>query len=434
MLPSVLRATALVAALALATPALAYEPSLLPLAQAYTPDQYPVSAQSYHTGQLAAYAPAGGPQLEHTEPSQLPANPLPAEKPNDYQQAMESSWGDDCLACGCSAGACPYWFGGVYGLVMTHDRSSNQHLSCDALTDNVLLSTNDAGSDWQGGAEIRFGRTFCNNQLGLEAVYWGLYDEGQLATLRDDDPRVTNQLISALSFSNLNIGPIQVENYWEGAALHALRRRFEAHNVEINLLTMPCSGCGCADCGFSSSWSLGVRFFRIDDDLDYSADDSNHVFGDGLVDEAHYTIDADNFLIGPQLGYRADYQWNQCLSFFADTKAGIYGNHMRHRQRVVDGLGQVAVINNGPDTFTPYDFVETKNGVSFLGEVRLGMGYQIHPNWRLTAGYRAVVISGVALAPEQVSADFSDLEQSRSIKSNRGSVIHGGFAGIEFRF
>ena len=392
------------------------------------------------------------PQPAQAKPMDPPA-PVASEyeAPSVYDQAMSSNWGEDCSSniqnsCGC----CSRWFGGVYGLYMTRDHGDEYLLSCDDGATARLLTTHDADMDWAGGAEVRFGRTICGGAYAWEVVYWGLYPDGDgsEANVLWNDPRITNQLGTHLSLDNLDRGDGlgSVDTLVTGAERHMVRRDFEFHNVEINFINLGTCGCACygscggcdSGCGcgprYNLSTSAGVRFMKLDESMQFASDAVDTSFGTDLANENYYDVETQNFLVGVQLGSRGDVQWTDSFSTFAGINFGLYGNHIRQEQRVYNGLGQVASVNNGIYDGTAYDIVESKADVAFLGEARIGVAYQLSNSWQLTAGYRAVARTGVALATEQIPVNFHDMDEARRINSNGSMILHGAFFGAEAKF
>jgi len=71
--------------------------------------------------------------------------------------------------------------------------------------------------------------------------------------------------------------------------------------------------------------------------------------------------------------------------------------------------------------------------VAFVGELNLTGIYRLNEIWNLRAGYNAMWISGVALAPNQL--DFSgELPAGNQLSSNGGVFLHGVSCGIEARW
>ena len=69
-----------------------------------------------------------------------------------------------------------------------------------------------------------------------------------------------------------------------------------------------------------------------------------------------------------------------------------------------------------------------------MGQIDMGVGYDITCNCSLIVGYRAVGITGLALADDQVPAFLAAEGDWTDIESNGSMILHGGFAGLEFRY
>jgi hypothetical protein len=116
------------------------------------------------------------------------------------------------------------------------------------------------------------------------------------------------------------------------------------------------------------------------------------------------------------------------------VKFGLYGNHITHHSQVLRGDGTYATVNNGPYEDEEFNIRSTKNDVAFVGEARLGFNYQFSEHWRASAAYRAVALTGVALAPNQIPDSFGDLGSVADIDSNGSLILHGAQFGLEFLY
>ena len=264
-----------------------------------------------------------------------------------------------------------------------------------------------------------------------------------------------------------------------------VRNRFSAQNIEVNLLRLPglsccssgccgaggcsdgcaggcCGGGGCAggSCGighgrlaglrgglrgrggagfavgprYSLTSLVGVRYLRLDEDffLDIDAENLNT----GASIPFTFASEADNQLVGIQLGCNGTYRLGQCgrwaLHFGAN--AGIYGNHAEvTRSLNVPAAGDVRFVGGANDPFTT---IETEDdGVATVAEFRVGGSYQYSCNWRLFGGYRALGVSGIALGFEQIPNDFSSPDQLAEYVNTSGSLfLHGLQAGAEYTY
>ena len=337
-----------------------------------------------------------------------------------------------CTVGCCDTGGCCVqsgWYGGLYGLVMTRDRSDNVILVEDVNPSVPVsaLTSRDASMDWGGGAEVRIGYRFCCSCWGLEGVYWGLWPDDEEANVLEAD-FAPSGLAPALNFSGLDIGGNNVGTIASNALNTRLRRTYEYQNIELNLVRF--SGGNQCHCGWAWNWSAGVRFFRLDENWQLGFDEGDTAFTLDNAAEVFYDIDVENNLVGGQIGGRAEYWIRPCWSLFGDLKFGLYGNHIRHESRIHDAFQDAVALTSGDDL----NVRSSKNDVAFLGEVRLGMGYEVCCGWRLVGGYRAVALTGVAVPSGQIPRNLENLAEIEAINSSSSVILHGAFAGVECSF
>jgi hypothetical protein len=400
----------------------------------------PLSNSSPNPWQGYSYSAVDAPAVAAEESVLSPVTPI------DELSAVEmagSSWSPSAWVVCPMAPYGPRWFGGLYGLGMTRKADDSVWLSYHTSDPaRHLLVSRDADDRWQAGNEFRFGRTLGDGRYALEVDLWGIYVKRSEVNVIGGAAGALN---SALDFGALTAdgepaglgAAAAVNSFFNGAALHRLRRSYEFQNIELNLLRLPLCGeilHGGGPKGLRCHGLLGIRFFRGDDHIEYASDLADAVIGSSN-DEVFYNIGVKNYLTGVQLGGRADYLLWRRFSVYTDVKFGLYGNHISHRSSIVTGNGSAVV---GPAALAnvgrPFDVRSTKNDVAFLGELRLGLDYQFTSTWRLTGGYRAVALSGVALPTDQMPSNFSDIEGVAQIDSSGSMIVHGFLAGIECNF
>lgn len=188
----------------------------------------------------------------------------------------------------------------------------------------------------------------------------------------------------------------------------------------------------------------GVRYMRLDEsfrnavffqstaggstDVDYSG--SMPTTGTTATQVLFHDIETDNDLVGFQLGCSMNCVATSRFTLFADTNFGIYGNQIDNYQRVFSpGGGVVRFVDGGGNAAVR----SSKEDVAFLGEARVGAGYQVSSKCRLTAAYRVIGISGVALSVEQLTTPLNE-EAFGHIDSNDSIVIHGLQTGVEVKY
>jgi hypothetical protein len=342
---------------------------------------------------------------------------------NDYMNAMQAPWsGCNAVGCGPHGGV----FAGAAGLIMGRGTGNAYFFSFfDANEAAQLLDTRDT-IEWGGGAEAWVGKWFGCGQFGVEGVYWGLYPgTGESNLLAGQFPGNLNAI---LNFDQLNYNGFTADQSTNAAVRHRLRTDYQAHSAEINFLgsTGPYGPYGTS----RFTWLAGFRYFRFDDNLEFASDPIDTNFT-GAAPEIYYNIDVDNNLYGFQLGGRGEIFVSQRMSLDLGTKFGVFGNHINHHSRIGGSAGD-AVINNGPFNGQPFNVTSTADSISFLGELKAGASYWLTNNWRITGGYRAVGITGLALAADQIPLDLRGINDVDAVDTDGSLILHGAYAGAEF--
>jgi hypothetical protein len=361
---------------------------------------------------------------------------------------------------------------------------------------SMVLTTRDANFDFREGVEARFGSTFtigdtqsaCQSSCGYntgcgcnscapttyawEVAWWGLNDSPSTETV----VYTTDRLVGMKNFVGLQFdsggGPAPVNNYY-GYGLpvdvigtnpqilaQRVRTDFKAQNLELNIIRFPvcntgcggcdtcgcntnCTGCngGCDDgcgcgLGFSMYGSCGVRYFHVEDDFGYDSEFNPsggiHTYDGFTYDNAYelaYDIEVKNNLVGPQVGWTSDYCWGR-WNLFCNSTFGIFDNHMTSWQRMWSGGGPVTFAGDG----STFNVRTNKDAVAFLGELRVGTAYEFSCHWRGVIAYRAVAITGMATAQDQMSNDYSNRWSVGIIDSDNSVIIHGAQVGAECRY
>ncbi len=334
--------------------------------------------------------------------------------------------------------------------------------ACDACSHGYGLSNNGCNGGCGCG---------CPTTYAWEFAWWGLDNQPSTETVVYDG---TNRLIGMKSFVGAQYdfnggGPVAVNNFY-GYELPAqagppaytvmaqrVRTDFQAQNLELNIMRFPmtCGGCssgcnsGCDACGcnggcddkcglgFSMYGSCGVRYLHLDDGFTYSdefnpAGGANTPFNGFTYDnpyELAYDVQVKNNLIGPQVGWTSDYCYGK-WSLFVNSTFGIFDNHMTATQHMWSGGGDAVTLGDG----SAFNVRSNKDAVAFLGELRVGAGYDISCHWRGVIAYRAVAITGLATASSQLNNDYMDHATVAIIDSDNSTIIHGAQVGAECRY
>ena len=173
----------------------------------------------------------------------------------------------------------------------------------------------------------------------------------------------------------------------------------------------------------------GFRIFNFDEDFSYAANNSATA-----PSSLTYGLEADNLLTGFQVGGRNEVCLNDRLRLAKGFNVGIFNNRIDTRQRIFDGNGTDATIGSGVYAGTPFNFEDEKDDVAFLGEINIGLIWQLSRKARLNVGYKALGVAGVALAADQIPRDFTDIHALQSANSNGSLLSHGSYFGAEFSF
>lgn len=440
-----------------------------------TPDQAPVLEPEPATTSYSLAAPAA---------DDCNCNGPQASAVNSYSLSPTADTGGyDCTAsANCDCGPRRRWFAGVYVLGMKRDNPGTTPVAVliDSTTTpdtDVYLRTSDANTNCAGGGEIRFGSTFgCGSDCGAcqpfawEIGYWAIESETSSARLTDSFG-VPTRIYSLVNYAGLEYdvdgtgGWDPLNNYFDyqmpigsnGAndirvLANEVRQSFQAHNLEINFWRFG-AGAACDSCSpccepascVTFSGLAGVRFIQFDELLSntvyFTVDDGagNVVAGQpgswltaGDDNIIHHAIDVDNDLVGFQIGGSLNRQVGCRWSLFCDSNLGVYNNNADVSQRIsTGGVGDVRFAQDGAGT----DIRSSKSDVAFLGEARLGVGYQFDSHWRATAAWRVLAVSGVALANEQIpQAGYVNSTVVGTIDNNDSIVLHGLQLGIECKY
>ena len=134
-----------------------------------------------------------------------------------------------------------------------------------------------------------------------------------------------------------------------------------------------------------------------------------------------------NNLYGLQIGMDAKLLERDGFSIDSVLKAGIFDNHAEEATSV-----RMTRIQFGESDSTDH--------VAFVGEIGVQCKYQVTQRLSLKAGYEAIWLQGVALAPGQIAetyCHYSFIPQNISVQAlgincSSGVFYHGATAGLEY--
>lgn len=283
-----------------------------------------------------------------------------------------------------------------------------------------LLFTNQADHDTIGGVDFALASRKSNGN-GWEARYFGLYPDTDSATLTG--ARV--YAVGLRGLDRLDYSGTNLATFFDNGTSQTVTRDTDINSIEFNLLRN--GGNFCTRRGRRGNFEMlaGFRYFQFDEQFTYSTAD-----GTTPID---YRLNADNTLLGAQLGSRGEICISKRIRLAGGIRTGIFNNHVNTNQRITDPTGAVfaTVPSAGNRSF---DYSDEQNDVAFLSEIDLGVIYQLSHRARLRVGYRALGIAGVALATDQIPYEFDNTLATESANTNGDLMLHGGYFGTEFCF
>lgn len=310
--------------------------------------------------------------------------------------------------------SCGPWFASVSGLIMTRDVPNNVPLAYIGADPHgpSTLNTEQAGFDWSGGVEAKLGR-MVSDRWAMEVVYWWLDPSNGYLSQRS----LANDINSRLDLSNVLYDGFPLSNIYENSREQRVFRMNQFQNVEINVLQQalvvdPQNRWGMA-------YFMGARYFKYREILEYYAVQANSEFSDNdMTTQSGYHIRMRNSLIGWQVGARGHLYLTERLRLFATPRVGVFANAISMDQ----DLCMVIRLNN------------TKTDVALLGQLDLGASFQIFRCCSIFGSYRAMGITGVANADDQIPRTFNSLPDLAQINSSGSIILHGWNMGIQFQF
>ncbi len=303
----------------------------------------------------------------------------------------------------------------LFGLSMRRDYEDGRRLARNGAGD-ILYS-----DDVRHGSLNGLGASIASRGAGgsgWEAVYWGVDDETD-TTLAG--PATSTYLTGATGLGGVAHVPsgVTVQDIFDDGDSARFYRDSDIHNLEFNLLRN--GGQYTTRTGRTGNYELlgGFRLFTFDESFRYVSNSSNAAYPSTI----EYRLEAENTLAGFQLGGRNEICLTDRVKLAHAGSAGIFNNRIETRQQIIDNTGYSAL-----------DYSDTKDDAAFMGQIDLGLIYQFSQKARARIGYRAMGVAGVALAVDQIPADFTNIRELTTAKSNGSLLMHGLYFGSEFCF
>lgn len=308
-------------------------------------------------------------------------------------------------------GGDPNWVLGVYGLSFRRDYDDGQRLACNAAGD--VLYSDDVDHGNINGVGITLGKRCCTGS-GWEAIFWGMDDETDVTL----SGTTTTHLFGLGAVAHPPSGGT-VQDVFDVGDNVRVYRDSDIYNFEFNVLRN--GGQYTTWTGRCANYELlfGFRLFDFDESLRYVS----YTSAGGFPATIEYSLEAENTLAGFQLGGRSEVCLTDKWSLAYSGTAGVFNNNVYTRQQILDSNGYWAM-----------DYSDTKNDAAMIGQVDLGLIYQFSCNTRARIGYRAMGVSGVALADDQIPLDFTNTRALESANSNGSLLLYGFYYGGEYCF
>jgi hypothetical protein len=137
-----------------------------------------------------------------------------------------------------------------------------------------------------------------------------------------------------------------------------------------------------------------------------------------------WNTDTRNNLYGFQIGADAKLLDYGRFSISSLIKAGIYDNQ-------ADQLTEVSIFKVARPSLA------STNHAAFVGDIEMQCRYQATSHLALKAGYEALWLQGVALAPGQIEKTYMiplDIVEAHGVNCDGSVFYHGATAGLEYSF
>lgn len=316
----------------------------------------------------------------------------------------------------------------VMGLALSRDYNDNQLLSTSPGGD---LFSNDATHGVMAGLEATLARRRANGR-GYEFRYFQLFPETASSSLSDAGSATALGGLSGLT--DAFGGPAAT---FAAAPTHVVNRDSELINIELNLLRnganvdltprlnrlFPAS---------ESEWLFGPRYILFGETLLYQAIDPP-----ASPDRTDFFSSTENQMVGFQFGRRSSRNGSGRYGLHWGWKLGAYNNKVNIRQRVDNVVGGVVsnpVTVGGSAPGSAFDIGGEENEISVVGEIELALTIQFSRRMRGRIGYRAIGLTDVATATDQIEADFTNLNSVAFPTINDDVLFHGAVMGLEFAY
>lgn len=166
---------------------------------------------------------------------------------------------------------------------------------------------------------------------------------------------------------------------------------------------------------FSLSGIFGMRYFHLNESLDVTFFKP--------PDKSDYSVHTENDVFGFQIGLNLQMVPTARLSWDFIAKIGAMVNRAKQR----------TLLQDFDDTVVLRRFNRQQWQRGLFADVLAQAGYQFKDQFNLHAGYEFLVVSGLALAPEQLD-NGTGSGAGKDVDTHGYIFIHGFWAGATFSF
>ena len=303
----------------------------------------------------------------------------------------------------------------LFGMSLRRDYEDGVRLARNGAGD--ILYSDDVRNGNMNGLGVSIASRGCDGS-GWEAIYWGLDEEDDVSLA---GPATSTYLTGPTGYGGVAHVPsgATVQDIFDAGDSARYYRDTDINNLEFNLLRN--GGQYTTRSGRSGNYELlgGFRLFTFDESFRSVSTSSNAAYPVTI----EHRLEAENTLAGFQLGGRNEICLTDRVKFAHAGTAGVFNNRIQTRQQIIDS-----------DGYSALDYADTKDDAAFMGQIDVGLIYQFSQKARARIGYRALGVAGVALAVDQIPADFTNVRELTSAQSNGSLLMHGMYFGSEFCF
>jgi hypothetical protein len=355
---------------------------------------------------------SGGTVLGQNDPmaDQMPTGDREDLQPPSSETTAAPSQSSGCCDEGCCPSCfCPRWTASAEFIILDRIGSVNQTL-VERVPGNVppstpgieALNSNDFQQGFAGGPRVGLIR-HGDDGYDLELSYFQIDGWSSNRSVYPADPQDWKWLTMKCpgDFLQINEGPGQ-GMAWEYAS--------RLYNAELNVRWNPC---------YNVTMLAGFRWVCLRENLQGALEPPTISW-----EPPFWNATTTNNLYGFQIGADGKVFERGRFSIEGLAKAGIFDNNADEET----GISTIKVVRPS--------FAST-NHAAFVGETGLQCKYQVTKSLMLKAGYEAIWLQGVALAPGQIqetNMTTPTTAQALGVNCNSGVFYHGATVGLEYSF